>query len=528
MTKKKEALQVLLSFVCAAAIIAGVFMYWSRYKVIWFCDEIYSYFTANSAYAVGSRIEYGKWYDSQFVVDDMSPECGRYFFRTQHNVRSDDHPPIYFLTMHMASLIAGKSISKWVGLSINLICVMGISLFAFLLFYFISRKKIFAMLAVTALGMLPSMLTNAMLIRMYCMMTAWALFYVFISYVLYTRERDFIVRHKLLAGALYLVLSFITAFGFLTQYYFAVFAAAFTFCYGIYCIIKRYWDKLCCFAASMVISVGIATLIWPDWITQLFYRYCGEEVFSQAADFSGIFSEIIYGLTCMPKLMFYRFYIIGMVLIVAGIAFLIYKKDAFLPLVLMLLGSSVIYCLIVAHVTPSYYLDARYFYMATAVGYVGVLLQFVRCADYISKESVKNAVTYGVPMLLIIMNVLISQFDEMSMGYVDKSGQYNAKREQLSGYSDMPWVVYGYENWSFMETYYDLALGSRFIVYSDTDTFDEDECPADGEDFLFFLNNTFLSNEEILERLNNIYGCDHEIEYLFSKGSEVYLVRHIK
>jgi hypothetical protein len=194
----------------------------------------------------------------------------------------------------------------------------------------------------------------------------------------------------------------------------------------------------------------------------------------------------------------------------------------------MLLGSSVIYCLIVAHVTPSYYLDARYFYMATAVGYVGVLLQFVRCADYIGKESVKNAVTYGVPMLLIIMNVLISQFDEMSMGYVDKSGQYNAKREQLSGYSDMPWVVYGYENWSFMETYYDLALGSRFIVYSDTDTFDEDECPADGEDFLFFLNNTFLSNEEILERLNNIYGCDHEIEYLFSKGSEVYLVRHIK
>lgn len=521
---KKEIGLSVLSIIITLCIAAGIFVYWGQYKVIWFCDEIYSYFTANSAYSIGNRLEYGVWYDSDFVIDDMTPEHGRYFFRTRHNVRTDDHPPIYFITMHLMSLLAGRSISKWVGLSINFICFLGIALFTYAFLYLVTRKKVLSVLGAAALLCLPSLLTCSMLIRMYCMMTAWAVLFVLLSYLLWAeigkRKVHKIILHLLLAG--------VTAFGFLTQYYFAVFAVGFTAVYGICCLAEKKWKKILSYLGSMLLGVWIATYLWPDWIYQLFFQYCGEAVFSQAGNWDGLWKEIAFGLTVMPRLMFYRFYIIGMVLIVAGMAFLIYKKDEKLPVVAMTMGSTLFYSLVVAHVTPSFYLDYRYFYMATVVMYLGFLVLLVRCISYLPVTKYTRYIPVIVPGFLILFNALTAQLDGMAMGYVDKTNEYNRKRAVLSEYKELPWVVYGYENWTLMETYYDLALGERFIVYSDTVDFEDGRCIGDGQDFLLFFNNSFEYDEEqILDRLNQTDGCNHEIEYLFRKGSEVYLVKHI-
>lgn len=516
-----------LVMLAAVLIVTGVFLYWSHYKIIWFCDEIYSYFTANSGCGVGARVSYGTWYDSRFVVDDMSAEHGKFFRRTINNVKADDHPPIYFLTMHMMSVIMKGSISKWVGLSINLICVLGICVFAYLIFYFITRKKIVSLMAAVALCILPSALTNAMLIRMYCMLTAWAMLYVLLSYLVMQENIN-----KWFKLCVYIGLSVTTAFGFLTQYYFAVFAVGFTAFYSIFCIIKRKWKEMGVYIVSMILSVGIATKLWEEWIDQIFYRYCGEEVLSQAADFSKIFKELLFGLTVMPKLMFYNFYIIGIILVIAGLIFLIYKKDRNLPIISMLLGGALFYSLIVAHVTPSFYLDYRYFYMPTTIAYIAVIIIFINCVEYIPADKILHGKiwsysVYGVLGFLIIFNVCTALFDEMSMGYVDKSGEYNRKRDILKEYSDLPWVYYGYESWSMMENYYDLALGSRFIAYNDMNDFDSKRCPAEGEDFIIMINSASYKNPEVvLDKLRETVGCEHEIEYMFNKGAAFYLIRH--
>lgn len=522
--KKKIGLDALF-LVMSIVIVTGFFVFWSNYKVMWFCDEIYSYFTANSGSSIGPRIEYGKWYDSQFVIDDMTTECGRYFGRTLHNVETDDHPPIYFLTMHMASLIMRGSISKWVGLSINLVCLIGICTIAYLLFYYITGNRVTAMLSAVTVCIVPSTLTNSMLIRMYCMQTAWAMLFVYLSYLIMQENIKNHVKY-----ILYVVLSFVTAFGFLTQYYFAVFAAGFTLCYGISCIIRKRWKELGCYAASMVLSVGIATKLWGHWTEQLFEQYCGEEVMSKAADFSGIFKELLFGLTVMPKLTFYKLYIAGIVLVIAGVAILIYKKDRNLRIILFLLLSSLFYSLIVAHVTPSYYLDYRYFYLPTQVAYVAVVLIFISCVGHAGSAFSGNILKYGryaVLLFLIVFNMATAWFDDMAMGYVDKTGEYNQKREVLKEYSELPWVYYGFEDWSMMENYYDFALGSRFICYNDMFDFDSKVCPAGGEDFIFLINkNLYKNQEDILEKLNQTDGCKHEVEFMFSKGCMFYLVRH--
>lgn len=503
-------------------LVTGVFCFWSRYKVIWFCDEIYSYFTANSGQGVGERITYKTWYDSQFVVDDMTAECGRFFSRTINNVMADDHPPIYFLTMHAMSLLMRGSISKWVGLTINLLCVIGISILAYLLIYLITQKKLVAMLSAVALGVVPSFLTNAMLIRMYCMMTAWAVLYVFLSYLIIYRQMG---RKAKIAA--YLALSVTTACGFLTQYYFAIFAVGFTLVYSVYCLIKKQWKDMINYILSMVLAVVIATVLWNFWLVQIFNRYCGEEVMSQAGDFSKIGQDLAVGLTYIPKLIFYKWYIVGIVVSLLSISFLIYKKDKLVPTILQLLGGSFFYSIVVAHVTPEYYLDYRYFYMATVVVYIALLITYIRTVSYVPVPAVKEYGTYAVLVFLMVFHCTTSFTDGMSMGYIDMSGEYNRKREVLKSYSELPWVYYGYESWSMMENYYDFALGSRFIVYNDQNDFESGKCPGEGEDFIFMINNlSYPEPELILDKLNENTECEHGITYLFSKGSYVYLVRH--
>lgn len=518
---RKEVLQNILVMLLAAVIVAGVFLFWSRYKIIWFCDEIYSFFTANSEYGLGSRIQYGTWYDSQFVIDDMSADITKgKFNRTIDNVKGDDHPPIYFLTIRLMSILMKGSISKWVGLSVNLICVLGLCLMAYLIFYWISRKKLTALLACVALSTLPSVLTNGMLIRMYCMLTAWGMLYVFLSYLI---MQDI---NKWFKYFLYLALAGTTAAGFLTQYYFAVFAVGFTAVHTIFCIIKKRWKEMCLYITSMVMSVAIATMVWGEWTEQIFEGYCGEEVFSQASNFSKIFTEILFGLTCIPKLMFYNFYIIGIILIVAGVIFLVYKKDKNITFIGMLLITSVFYSLIITHVTPTYYLDYRYFYMPAAIAYIAALLMVISCAGYLpvgNAHKILNAVLCAV----IGFNILTAAFDDMSMGYVDKTGEFIQNRETLREYGNLPWVYYGYESWPMMQNYYDFAMGTRFIVYNDQNEFDDSKCLGEGQDFIFMINTeSYPKQEAILERLLYAEGCNHEIDYLFTKGAKIYLVRH--
>lgn len=520
---KSEILKNGLTVFITLAIVLGVFLYWSQYKVVWFCDEIYSYFTANSAYSVGPRIEYGKWYDSQFVIDDMTPECGKFFKRTIHNAYTNVHPPIYYLTLHVMSLFMRPSISKWVGLSVNLICLIGICILLYALLLMITRKKVISSMITIAVCILPSMITNQMLIRMYCMMTAWAMLYIFLAYILI---QDINKKAKY---ALYILIACVTTCGFLTQYYFSTLAVGFTAAYAIYCITKRRWKDIILFGTSMASAVVAATIIWPRWITQVFSGYRGDAIIEKAFQLTQIFNNILAGIVRLSRLMFYDYYIIGIILVVVSLAFLIYKKDKDLPFMSMLLSASVFAGIIITHVTPDYIIDDRYFYMASAVGYVAIVLILVKAAGYIRIKN-KNYMSYAVLAVLLMFNVYTAQYNEMSIGYIDRSGDFDRKREILKEYSEYPWIYYGYEDWSMMQNYYDLALGSRFIAYNEWVDFDKTKCPAEGEDFVILINTDFYTEdweqEIILDKLRETECCEHEFEYMFNKGAIFYFVRH--
>ncbi|MGN0160153.1 MAG: hypothetical protein ACI4AQ_02060 [Lachnospiraceae bacterium] len=519
-TYKKIFLENILAIVITLTVIAGIFMFWGHYKVVWFCDEIYSYFISNSGYSVAGRLEYGSWYDSQFVKDDLTTEYGRFYKRTLHNADSDVHPPVYYLVFHTISRIMQGDYSKWVGLMVNFICTMGMGVFLYLLFYKITKKKFAAGIMSVAVCSLPSILTAQMLIRMYCMQTALGIAYLFLSYLLMDEEK---VWKRVI---LYILVSVTTTLGFLTQYYFSIFVVGYTIAYTIYCIIRKKWSSMCWYIVAMTFSVYLATRYWIRWVTQVFTGYRGDEVMANAADFSKLLQSAGLGILQLAKLIFYKFYIIGIILVVVGFVFLCIKKNANVPFVSIVMFGTLFAVTLIKQVTPESVADPRYYYMPVAMGYIAILLIFYHCAGYFNLRA--KEISMNIPVIvLLVFSIWTAMTDEMAVGYVDRSGGYNENRRLISQYSDIPWVVYGFENWTLMETYYDLTLGSRFCVYCDWTNFDDTKCPGEGEDFLFFFNNSFdYEADDIVERIKNTPGCRHEVELLCTKGSVIYYVHH--
>nr|MCR5216626.1 hypothetical protein [Lachnospiraceae bacterium] len=307
--QRKQRLIIAGILALVLVIAAGIFIYWGRKKVVWFCDEIYTYMLSNSAYGVSSRLFSKTWYTSQFVVDDLSCECGKFLTRAKVNVSVDVHPPMYFYLFHLFTFYSGNNLSKWVGLSLNLICFLGMVAAAYFLILRLCKNKYLAGFMAIALSTVPSLLTDAMLLRMYCLMMAWGMIYALLAVLI---MQDFWKESKLRI-LLYIAICLTTAGGFLTHFYFSIFAVVFSVFACCYLLSKkRFWSVLS-YGIAMVTSVGISTLVWPFWTDQVFNEYRGEQAFNNAMNLDKLASTFQFGLKVLPYQMFFGLWVVAMI-----------------------------------------------------------------------------------------------------------------------------------------------------------------------------------------------------------------------
>ena len=96
------------------------------------------------------------------------------------------------------------------GLSLNLICFLGMIGAAYFLILRLCRNKYLAGFMAIALSTVPSLLTDAMLLRMYCLMMAWGMIYALLAVLI---MQDFWKESKLRI-LLYIAICLATAGGF--------------------------------------------------------------------------------------------------------------------------------------------------------------------------------------------------------------------------------------------------------------------------------------------------------------------------
>ena len=186
-------------------------------------DEFYSFFSTNRT--AGLFHPDREWVDTDVIRNEFVVLPGEGFrYGLVREVQSwDVHPPLYYWILHTVCSFFPGTFSKWTGIAVNLIAFV----FSLLLLERIARHLELSlsarMLLLALFGLNPATISVNMFIRMYAWLTTWVLLTTLLHVRLWERE-------KYLSGGtprgvwLYAGIALCDTLGFLTHYYYAIYA----------------------------------------------------------------------------------------------------------------------------------------------------------------------------------------------------------------------------------------------------------------------------------------------------------------
>lgn len=219
------------------------------------------------------------WIERQQFIDYVTVD-GRGAFNylsVYFNVKDDNHPPLHFMVLHTVSSIFQGKLSPFMGCSINLVCVMGIMM----LLMWLGRRlmallgqerlgRLAGILAALSYGLSGGALNTTLLIRMYAMLTFWAMALLAIHIrKLYDAEDGFGRKNQ------WLIL--VTLSGFWTQYFFLFYCLMLA---SVTAVLLWRWERkkeLVCYVRSMVLAAVIGVACFPFAVSDVFASGRGVE-----------------------------------------------------------------------------------------------------------------------------------------------------------------------------------------------------------------------------------------------------------
>lgn len=534
MFRKNKIAGDIILVVLAVAIFTGVFMYWGNLKSVNFCDEVYTYILSNSDNEfLTLQLEAGKWYEDGAVNHILAAENGLQFGQVMLNNKGDVHPPIYYFVIHILSVLNAGSSSKWIGLAANWIFAVVSMIVLYVMLKQITGKKSLGFAACLVYISSPAVLSTNMFLRMYGMFSMWVLLFAWITYLIYVnKEAD--KKKKI---GLYVALGAVTFFGFLTQYYFAVFCVIFTFFYCLYKLFKKQWKEIFAYGGSLCAAVVIATVFWKTWVRHMFSGYLGGSVVENAFNFGKIFESIRYGCTHLFTLMYGKLGLIVALIVIAAMVYMFIKKDKRVNYVFILIATAVAYSICVYHLTPTHLLSYRYFFPVVVMAYLGEILAVYCVAENVFKE--KNISIFGgkklelsclavvLCVVLTVLNLVRPVYDKDAVTYVDTKGIYAEQMDMLEENKSIPWLYFGYENAMMTELMYDSLISEKFIMVNYDAPFVDEEYTKKDCEFMLFAEAATYYVEDAFTHLDEWFAGELEYELLTEKGfMSVYKVTH--
>lgn len=258
-------------------------LYWCARKEGFYIDELWSYGLSNSYYCpyLNQKENYmNSWHQPPFYEDYLTVERGEAFSydSVYDNQVHDVHPPCYYILLHtVCSLFPGR-FSKWFGLTINLLFFCG----SVYLLYQISgiilgKKRMTGLIPPLLYGLSMGAVSTLIYIRMYMLLTFWALLFVFLSFLLIETKDNNKKRILLLTG-----IGLTMSAGFLTQYYFLIFAFFFTAGYVIWNVFARQWHRAAEYLTAVIAGIAGGVLVFPASIHHILEGQQGKRAFSNA------------------------------------------------------------------------------------------------------------------------------------------------------------------------------------------------------------------------------------------------------
>lgn len=189
------------------------------------------------------------------------------FFSVYYNQSRDVHPPLFYILVHIFSTIWFGTFSKYIIFSINLIffiltCLVLREILKLL------NKEYLSIPTIILYGLSIGAVSIMIFLRMYQMLIFFIVYSIFVHLQILKNnlEIDKKSRNQLIL---------VTILGFLTQYYYCIFALFEFVVLGIILVIRKKYNVLKKYFKYNLISAIVGVLMFPASIYHIFFSYRG-------------------------------------------------------------------------------------------------------------------------------------------------------------------------------------------------------------------------------------------------------------
>ena len=251
-------------------------------------DENYSYYSSNVTY--GLNPPDGDWLSGSSISEEFCITPGKGFnFPLVAQMQSFDvHPPVYYFLLNIICSLSSGIFSKWQGLILNLIFFVISELLIIAIANKVGNKnKAITWFSLALFGFSPAIISGITFIRMYMLLTSECMALILLHMNMLTDIKN---SGSLSRFVKYLIQIAVTVYiGFLTHYYFAVFAffvAAFTTLYLFFSKSTRKTSYI--YAITVIAGLLSAVLSYPASLRHIFRGYRGTEAMGAFFDMNNL------------------------------------------------------------------------------------------------------------------------------------------------------------------------------------------------------------------------------------------------
>lgn len=277
------------------------------------------------------------------------------YLSVYYNQSRDVHPPLFYMLVHLVSSIAYGVFSKYIIFAINLVFML-LTCYTIRKIFILFDKKYLGLIAILFYGLSMGAASTAVFLRMYAMLSFFSLMYLYLNLRILKNNLEITKKDKW-------KLFFTVLLGFLTQYYFCVFAILIFVLMCIRMIYKKEYKALRRYIVIHVVTAIVGIILFPAAIYHIFFSYRG-------AGGSGNGISLVEGLQFYLQILGEGFSInnilmfvlvaLGIIGIVAAIIIKKSKKQKIEKLYqyILLVVPTIIYFIFIAKMAPS--VEAKY------------------------------------------------------------------------------------------------------------------------------------------------------------------------
>ncbi len=520
-----------LEITALIAIIVGLVInaiYWGTQKKGFVGDELGSHhFVCNVDYPSvngdreDERYAYS-WHDSDYYNDYLTISDDERFDITGvwESIKEDVHPPIFFILLEITLSLLPNHLTKWGGISLNIVFFILTLIILYCFAKRLLRSEVWAMVTTALYGISTGAISNVVFIRMYMLLTAITILFLYIHYLIWNAilEGDTAKKQYLLIAVGGLAL----ALGVLTHYYFLVFGF-FTCAFMVLGLtFKKKFKVMFVYAGIMLGALGLSVLVWNDIYLDLLTSSRGEQAVAGALNTSewfGLISE--YAVLIVGEISGIPFVCFAAGLVVLGAAYIILSlkrredgaEDRFDQrhmIFYQMIVAVIMDAVIIAIVAP--YRSGRY--ICNLLPAIMLILAFVLkgVVDKITAE--KARIITGIIIGVGALAMVISGYYVHHVNYLVPD--YERVEEVLKDYHDLPVLLVTDKNARYTSTtssYFLKDFPNTYVVVAQMDkyleeAFSEAALDEDMSEFVCFVAST-IDPDSTVARICELTGCEN-------------------